>query len=175
MSAIKVYYNEEVVFENPVEMIAESVSRTKVFSSLEDAQRWCHSQEVAHMIFNAVIRKDGKFCRKANAHKFERCKCDSVCVGHCAYGEVCPWETWEAGPNEDFYPTKAEWEEDHSLVPFVDPCEYVVHCTSGTENENITVKKIGDAIKIANKKLKEYIHVSIENKGTGNILAEKSH
>lgn len=170
---IKVYYDEEVTFENPVETITDLVSHTRTFSNLEDAQKWCHSQEIAHMIFNVVIREHGKFCRKANAHKFECCKCDE-CFGCCTYGEICPWETWEDGPNEDFYPTQAEWEEDHSFTPFIDPREYIVHCTSGVENEDIVVKNIGKAIKIANKKLKEYISVSIENKGTGNILAEKS-
>ena len=99
------------------------------------------------------------------------------CRGNCPKKKcyVCPWETWEHGPDEDFFPTQQECAEDRSLRAYIDPRKYVVRAVYNNDRvAKDEIKRIHDAMNRANDRIQNdfgLIRIEIERLGEDMIIA----
>ena len=98
------------------------------------------------------------------------CPNNNNCIGNCPKKKcyVCPWNTWEYGPDEDFFPTQQECAEDPSLRAYIDPRKYLVCAT--LDNDNVVEYEINDiqnAINKANNIIEKRSPIKIEIKRIG--------
>lgn len=98
------------------------------------------------------------------------------CCGNCPKKAcyVCPWATWECGPDEDFFPTQQECAEDHSMRVYIDPRKYLVRgVLSSKRVMKREVKQICDAINLANDiaAKNDIVRIEIERLGEDRIVA----